>query len=136
VLFQASQRTGAAQPYGFNQYYSFGGAGKRQTMNYRIIGANASTGGSYVATFTSSLVTPTSLDSFVPGMINFAALTNQGTGGVTNSEIMIFDSGFNLYADNVAGSPTLGLEAANDSAASGFALTRQFGVGTYYIAIG
>lgn len=137
VLFQASQRTGSAQPYGFNQYYSFGGEGKTQTMNYRIIGATMNTGGSYVATFTSSLVTPTSIGSFVPGTINFAALANQGTGGVTNSEIMVFDSGFKLYADNVAGSPTLGLSAANDNSTNtGFSLTRQFGVGTYYIAIG
>ncbi|MBC8139249.1 MAG: PEP-CTERM sorting domain-containing protein [Fibrella sp.] len=137
VLFQSSLGAGTATPYDFNQYYSFGGTNKTQSMNYRILSSSSSTGGAYTATFSSSLITPTDIGNFTPGTLNFSALANIGSSGVaTNTEIVVLDSNYNVYYDNVASSPTFGFAAVNDNAAAGFNLTRNFDVGTYYIAIG
>ncbi len=136
VVFQSTVTSGTASPFGVNQFYSAGGAGKSQSLYYKVVAATGG-GGAYTSTFASTLITPTALaPTFNAGTINFNAQANVGSSGVaTNTEIVIFDSARNVYYDNVTGSPTFGLVANNDTNGS-FALSRNFGRGTYYIAIG
>ena len=135
--FQTSPSNSTPMPYGFNQYYSFGGAGKTQSVYYEVNGVGNATGGAYTTTFTSTLVTPTNIGSIGQGDITFSALANIGSSGVaTNTSIVVLDSNYNVYYDNVPSSATFGYAASNDSASAGFALKRRFDPGTYYIAVG
>ena len=147
ALFQSSVSSGTASPYGFNQYYSFGGAGKTQSVYYKVVSSSSTTGGSYTATFSSARITPTAVapsgaGQFTPGRITLAAQANLGgTNGTTATDtaVIVLDSSFNVYFDNVAGSPTNGYAAINNNPGSGvssFSLSRAFIPGTYYIAIG
>lgn len=137
ALFQSSPASGTPMPYGLSQYYSFGGAGKTQSMYYKVSGASSSTGGDYTSNFTSSRITPNQTGTNLrPGVLNFSAQANVGSSGVaSNTEIVVLDSNFNVYIDNVSGSSTNGYAANNDNGSNGFNLTRQFSPGTYYIAI-
>lgn len=140
AIFQSTLSTGNATPYGFNQYYSFGGAGKTQSVCYKVVGNSSATGGVYTATFMSTRITPTNIGSFRPGRMTLAATSNVGSSGVaTDTSVAVFDANFNVYYDNVAGSSTPGYAASNNNAAtgvSGFSLNRAFVPGTYYMAIG
>lgn len=140
VIFQSTFTTGTATPYGFNQYYSFGGAGKTQSVYYKVVGNSSTTGGPYTATFSSSRVTPTNIGSFRPGRLTLAGIATAGSSGQpTDTSVVVFDANFNVYYDKVSGSNTFGYAASNNNPASGvstFSLNRAFAAGTYYIAIG
>ena len=135
--FQTSPSNSTPRPLGFNQYYSFGGAGKTQSVYYSVAGAGSAVGGAYTATFTSTLITPTDIGRIGQGDITFSALANIGSSGVaTNTSIVVLDSNYNVYYDNVPSSATRGYAATNDNASAGFALKRRFDPGTYYVAVG
>lgn len=108
-------------PPRFNQWYGFGRA---EELYYRVTGT-ASTTADYVATLSTTVITPTNLGSFQPGTINIS------TVGRTNADtsLIVLDGSFNPisgFSNDDEPSPGTSLQSS---------LTRTFAAGTYYLAI-
>lgn len=108
-------------PARFNQWYGFGRA---EELYYRVTGGAATTS-DYVATLSTTVITPTNLGSFQPGTINISTLGRT----TADSSLMILDGSFNAiagFSNDDEPSPGTSLQSS---------LTRTFAAGTYYLAI-
>lgn len=116
-------------PARFNQWYGFG---KGEQFNYRVTGT-ASTTGDYVATMETVPVTPVDLGSFEQGLIT---MNWNGQGHTTDTDMWVYDSGFNAIAGYGNDDSSLALNGAPIATTSlqSF-LARSYAPGVYYIAL-
>ncbi len=105
-----------------NQWYGFGNGGQ---LYYRVGGLSTTTA-PYVATLSSTPVTPLCAGTYAPGNITISTVQQ---GHVTNTDLWVYDANFNPV-------PTFGND---DEPAPGLTnqsrLVRAFTPGTYYLAI-
>lgn len=109
-------------PPRYNQWYSFG---LGEELFYRVTGAAATTA-DYVATMSTSVVTPVNLGTFAPGAFTFSTLGRT----TVDTEIALYDSSFNpvagFWSDD---EPTPGTSLQS-------IMSGTLTPGTYYLALG
>jgi hypothetical protein len=108
-------------PARMNQWYGFGTS---EQLYYRVAGT-ASTTANYVATLSTTQVTPVDAGNYLPGTITISAL---GQGHATDTDMWLYDGSFNAI-------PGYGNDDPPTPTGSPSKLTRTFAAGTYYVAI-
>lgn len=109
-------------PPRYNQWYSFG---LGEELFYRVTGAAATTA-DYVATMSTSMVTPVNLGTFAPGAFTFSTLGRT----TVDTEIALYDSSFapvpGFWSDDEP-SPGTSFQSV---------MSGTLTPGTYYLAVG
>lgn len=112
----------ATTPPRYNQWYSFG---LGEELFYRVTGAAATTA-DYVATMSTSVVTPVNLGTFAPGAFTFSTLGRT----TVDTEIGLYDANFapvpGFWADDEP-SPGTSFQSI---------MSGTLTPGTYYLAVG
>lgn len=118
----------ATNPPRYNQWYGFG---QGERFYYRVAGS-ASTTADYVATLTTSVVTPTFIGSYQPGQIS---ITTFGQGHSTDTDLWVYDAGLNAIAGyGNDDESTLGGTPGTGSTLQSW-LSRSYAPGIYYLAL-
>lgn len=127
---ESSIQTSRSLGGGLNEsvWYGFGRADE---IYYRVNGSS-STAGNYVATLSSSVITPVNIGQYQPGFISMNWL---GQGHSTDTDMWVYDSNFNAITGYGNDDESVNGGSPGTGATLQSYLNRQYLPGIYYIAV-